>query len=49
MINDKEKPAYYKQFYAVYKINDEFKQLGKISHYGLSKENEVMILKEINY
>lgn len=38
-INDKEKPAYYKQFYAVYKINDEFKQLGKISHYGLSKEN----------
>lgn len=38
-INDKEKPAYYKQFYAVYQINDEFTQLGKISHYELGKDN----------
>ncbi len=36
-INEKQQPAYYKQFYVVYKINDGFTQLGKISHYENSK------------
>lgn len=38
-IKEKNKPAYYKQFYAVYKLNNELTQLGKISHYEAGKEN----------
>lgn len=39
-INEKQKPTYYKQFYAVYKINDDLTRIGKISHYEVEKAND---------
>ncbi len=37
-INEADKPAYYKQFYAVYKINNDLTNIGKISHYEIINE-----------